>query len=64
MGQKQSGRFCPHCQKNTMAIGNTPNHLLHFILSIFTLGLWVFVWILVTIGMIGGYRCSQCGTKV
>ena len=64
MGQKQTGRFCPHCQKKTMAIGNTPSHLLHLILSIFTFGLWIPVWILISIGKIGGYRCSQCGTRV
>lgn len=64
MGQKQTGRFCSHCQKNTMAIGNTPNHLLHLVLTILTAGLWLPIWILVCIGKIGGYRCSQCGSRV
>ena len=64
MGQKQTGRFCPHSQKNTMAIGTTPNHVLHLILTIFTAGLWGIVWILIAAGKIGGYRCAQCGTPV
>jgi hypothetical protein len=36
MGQKQTGRYCAHCQKNVMASGTTPNHLLHFFLSLVT----------------------------
>lgn len=64
MAQKQTGCYCPVCKNNTMAIGSTPNHLLHLTLSVFTLGLWVPVWILISIGKIGGYRCTQCGSKV
>ena len=64
MGQKQAGRYCAHCGKNVMATGTTPNHLLHFFLTLFTLGLWAIVWILLSIGKIGGYRCSQCGSRV
>lgn len=29
--------------------GHRPNHILHLLLSIFTLGLWIPVWILVTL---------------
>lgn len=29
MSQKQAGRYCAHCQKNVMATGTAPNHLLH-----------------------------------
>ena len=64
MAQKQAGRYCAHCQKNVMATGTSPNHLLHFILSLFTLGFWIPVWILVSVGKIGGYRCTQCGSRV
>jgi hypothetical protein len=64
VGQKQAGRYCAHCQKNVMATGTTPNHLLHFILSIFTVGLWIPIWILVSIAKMGGYRCTLCGSRV
>ncbi len=64
MGQKQAGRFCVHCQKNIMATGTTPNHLLHLFLGLITFGLWIPIWILVTLGKIGGYRCTQCGSRV
>ena len=29
--------------------GNRPNHILHLLLSIFTLGFWVIVWILIAL---------------
>lgn len=64
MGQKQTGKFCAHCNKNTMATGTTPNHVLHLILTLFTVGLWLIVWVLVAAGKIGGYRCTQCGNNV
>jgi hypothetical protein len=64
MGQKQDSRYCPHCQTRNLAIGRTPNHVLHLLLSICTAGLWLIVWLLVCAGMIGGYRCARCGTSV
>jgi len=64
MGQKQTGRYCAHCQKNVMATGTTPNHVLHAILTLFMCGLWLPIWILVAIGKIGGYRCTVCGSRV
>lgn len=31
-----------------LAKGQRPNHLLHFFLTIFTLGLWALVWLMVS----------------
>jgi hypothetical protein len=59
MGVKQTGRYCPMCARHVMATGSTPNHLLHFFLSLYTCGLWLRVWILVAVGKIGGYRCTK-----
>jgi hypothetical protein len=33
----------------TLVRGHRPSHLLHLILSIITLGLWLIVWILVSV---------------
>jgi hypothetical protein len=33
-----------------LATGHRPNHLLHLILSVLTLGLWLLVWIFVALG--------------
>lgn len=64
MSQKQTSVHCPHCNKRVLAQGRKPNHVFHLILTILTLGFWSWVWLLVAIGMIGGYRCLVCGTKV
>ena len=64
MGQKQTGRFCPNCKKNVMAVGSTPNHILHLILSILTGGLWIIVWIIIAASKAGDYKCTQCGTNL
>lgn len=64
MGMKQTGRYCPMCERNVLATATTPNQLLHFFLSLFNLGLWVPVWILVAVVKIGDYRCTKCGSCV
>ena len=64
MSQKQDSRYCPHCQKQVLAIGTKANHVLHLLLSIFTCGLWLWIWPLVAAGTAGNYRCTSCGTRV
>lgn len=65
MSLKTKGAFCAHCQKQVMAQGSKPNHILHVILSIVTLGAWLPVWLIVTLAKTGtGYRCTQCGSRV
>jgi hypothetical protein len=44
--------------------GNRPNHLLHLLLTLFTLGLWGIVWIaIVALGgeKRGFFRIDECG---
>lgn len=62
--QKQASRYCPHCQSRVLAVGTTPNHMLHLVLTLLTCGLWGVVWLLVVVGKIGGYRCVKCGCGV
>ena len=63
MSQKQTSRFCSHCQDRRLAVGRAPNHLLHFFLSLFTFGLWLVVWIVVSV-TVENYRCTKCGSPV
>ena len=58
----QSSKFCGHCNRQALVTRQGTNHLLHFFLSIFTIGFWVPIWILVSI-KIGGWRCQTCGMK-
>ena len=47
-----------------MAQSNKPNHLLHLVLSILTGGLWLIIWLILTLKSAGNYRCTQCGHPV
>lgn len=64
MGTKTTGKFCNACQANVMAQKNTPNHILHLILSIVTFGLWLIVWLVLIVASLGGWRCTKCGHRV
>lgn len=63
MAQEYSSGFCPICEKQKKIQRPRINHVLHLLLSLCTLGIWIFVWILLSI-RIGEWRCSTCGTRV
>jgi hypothetical protein len=60
-GVKQKSLWCPTCNQQRLFVAPTPSHVLHFFLTLFTLGLWLIVWLLIG-GKTGPYRCSVCGT--
>ena len=62
MAEQVTGGYCKTCQANRNIYRRSPNHLLHLILSILTAGLWIIIWIGVTI-QFGGWRCKECGSK-
>jgi len=62
MAVKQKSAWCPVCNQQRLFIAPKPNHILHLLLSIFTLGIWLIVWLLIG-GKTGPYRCSVCGTR-
>lgn len=37
-------------QNAVLVQGRRPNHVLHFLITVLTCGLWVFVWLLVAVG--------------
>jgi hypothetical protein len=60
----ETGKFCPHCQKNVSAVKTPPNHLLHLIYTIFSCCIWLPFWVLIAKGYIGGHRCPECENKL
>ena len=60
MAMQEKGGFCATCSKHVMVRRKGTSHLLHLVLSVFTFGLWIIVWILVSVKF-GGWRCTQCG---
>lgn len=49
------GRARPHLQPTT-------SHLLHLVLSLFTLGLWVVIWVLAALST-NKATCTVCATE-
>lgn len=58
MAMQEKSGFCATCSKHVMVRRKGTNHVLHLLLSFFTLGLWIIVWILVSI-KIGGRRYER-----
>jgi len=56
-----SMKRCKHCNKNTQHISKSTSHILHLILTVCTLGAWVFVWILCAMSNGMSKQCSECG---
>lgn len=64
MGIAKKRRYCPDDDRMVLAEKQTPNHILHLLLSVVTVGFWIPVWLLVAIGSdLGTYRCPVCGGK-
>lgn len=62
MAFEETGGHCKPCGKRIILKRKGTNHILHAILSIFTLGFWVIIWIGSTIKF-GGWYCSACGSR-
>jgi hypothetical protein len=43
MSTKQTMLNCVNCEKPTLHIQQTPNHILHLLLSLVTGGIWIIV---------------------
>ncbi|CAM3306981.1 hypothetical protein [Halomonas lysinitropha] len=62
MAEQMRQGFCRECNKYTLVKRRGVNHILHLLLSIFTLSLWVVVWVFLTLFHVGGWRCQACGS--
>lgn len=63
MSEKITQKHCKTCEKKVLAKKNGPNHILHLILSIFTAGIWLVIWLAVSL-LQEPWRCSQCGQRL
>ncbi len=53
---------CKKCECMRAHIVPRANHILHFLLCVFTVGFWLPIWILCAM-FPGSIRCSVCGRK-
>lgn len=63
MATTQMQLGCARCQAVTPHNVETANHALHLLLSVFTLGLWLLVWIFAVAGSGKTGTCVRCGTS-
>ena len=63
MGFQENPGYCSNCKKNVLIRAQKPNHVLHLILSIVTSGLWIIIWVILSIRA-KEWHCSQCGQKI
>ncbi len=64
MSTEEWQTYCPSCQALRLGRREMPNHLLHFIITFFTCGLWGFVWfVLWLVSIWQPYVCTVCGSK-
>lgn len=62
MGHRGVQRYCPTCERPVLAHQQRPNHVLHLILTLITGGLWLIVWIVLSLGQ-SRPRCTFCGSS-
>ena len=64
MGMQIKTGQCKVCGRQSRFEKTAPAHLVHFIITLLTVGTWLLVWIPVTLwrGM-QGFRCTTCGSK-
>mgnify|MGYP000993630867 CR=1 FL=1 len=67
MSMKYRRGWCMSCSQFVFVRGEKKavNHILHLILSIFTSGLWLFVWLLVVLSAgAKPHLCPTCGEEL
>lgn len=56
---------CVTCNGLRLFSKSGPNHVLHLLLSLVTMGLWLPVWIVILFcGHSRPYRCMRCGDAI
>jgi hypothetical protein len=62
MGIAKLRRYCPEDDRMVLAEKQTPNHVLHLLLAVVSVGLWLPIWILVSVASeFRPYQCPECG---
>jgi len=66
---KRASAECPVCNKRVLILCKEKNinHILHLLLSVFTCGIWLIIWLLCAISnstVQEDWYCSVCGTNL
>ena len=52
---------CKNCEAITQHIGPATSHVLHLLMTVFTAGLWIPVWVIIAMNNPTKAKCSRCG---
>lgn len=64
MGIYQASKYCKNCQRKTLHEHRSFDSKWGCLLSLLTCGLFLPIWILMSIaGSLHAYRCQTCGRK-
>ena len=61
MATRTTQRYCLSCDRPVLAEKQRPSHVLHLILTLLTAGLWLIVWLLLSLPSTP--RCPHCGSS-
>lgn len=61
MPTETTGRYCYDCRRNVVATRDTPNHVLHLLITLFACGFWAPIWLILTMTAPAGWTCGRCG---
>lgn len=67
MAEQHTSAWCPHCKARVLAVAPDDRfHVGQGVLTFFTCGLWLPIWVLTGLGRLltKRYRCTRCGTLV
>ena len=53
--------YCKNCKKSTVQVKQRANHILHLLLSVFTVGIWLIVWFFIALFTSDTPTCTICG---
>lgn len=62
MGIVKERQYCPEDDEMVLAERQTPNHILHLLLTLVTAGFWIIIWGMMIV-LSDPFRCPQCGAK-
>lgn len=62
MATEQARFYCLDCKQPRLFTRQGTNHIIHLLLTLFLCGLWLPIWLLISISdQRNAYYCSQCG---
>jgi len=58
--RRLKSKYCSICKRHSLHIGRPTKHLFHLVTAIMTIGLWIPIWLFLTIRRIFQYQCVEC----